>query len=71
MYLFTFYSEYPVKSSIYIGLSNRNEVSINNEGSEPITYGPLDLGILGISFITKGSYTTEIEDDLYIYKIEL
>jgi hypothetical protein len=71
MYKFHFYSEYPVKSYIYIGLSNGNELSIHNEESESFTYGPLDLGILGISFITKGSYMSEIEDDLYIYKIEL
>jgi hypothetical protein len=66
-YQFTFYSEYPVNSSFYIGLSNGNRVQMFIGEGISSTRGPLDLGILGLSFINGGPFISEIEDDLYIY----
>lgn len=70
-YQFTFYSEYPVKSVLRIGLSNGNITNISVGEVMTSVRGPLDLGILGLSFINEGPFMPEIEDDFYIYKIEL
>lgn len=67
-YNITFNSEYEVKSSIKIGISNGDIINLfvdNNSASSLLKEGD---NVLGISFSTD-NFMNEIEDDFYIYKI--
>lgn len=70
-YPLRFVAEYPVSSTIYIGMSDGNEAFIESGGTDAPTFGQKDMiTAIGLSFVSGQSYEPQIEDDTYIYELE-
>lgn len=72
LYELSFIAEYPVSSTINIGISNGNNVAISAGETYNLTYGSKDaITVIGLSFVKSPPYESQIEDDTYIYELEV